>query len=218
MEKFLDMADRGGVYSSDGGVTVGSSPLTHSWVAVVAVGDLVRSAAFTAWLTVNGVKFKQGVGKWQGEVERSFIIPVDEFADHDMSSWLAGQESVLLLGPAFRKGKLWGSREAFIIPVYNGYFSPLPFTDQYIGRYSWVGSTEPTGDWTYNPEAGFFAILPEVEEALSGPMGRVTDDPATSTPWPLGEEAFIPDAQADALWPRDSATHAGRHGDKFDVA
>lgn len=135
------------------------SPFTT--YVLFAVGDLLRAAQFTAWATAAGLPFKQGIGSWKGEQERCFIVPEVDALMHDLTPWLAGQETVLRLGPAYRDGIMYGHRHAELIDVSptGAWLGPFA-SSQYAGLYGWIGETHApaAGDWTWFPDQGFFAI------------------------------------------------------------
>lgn len=166
------------------GLTSGSNHNATESLLVVAVGDLIRSAAFTQFLLGRDARFKQGVGKWRDVQERAFIIRADDYEkDPDaFAPWLKGQEAVLFLGPAFRDGKLYGNRRAWLLDV-NERGEIWQFPATYLGLYGWVGNTQPAGDWTYNPESGFFAIEPAAVETVYLQPG-VSLDTSADSPWP----------------------------------
>jgi hypothetical protein len=171
--------------SADGGVVNHSTESPFKSYVVFAVGDLLRSAQFTAWATQAGLPFKQGIGSYKGTQERCFIMPEVDALMADLGPWLAGQETVLRLGPAYRNGIMYGHRRAelFDVDLRGGWVGPFA-SSVYLGLYGWVGSTyPPQGDWTFFPDLGFFALrdgsgvgaVEDEIEATATPRGRNWD-------------------------------------------
>jgi len=143
----------------------------YTKLAVFAVGDLLRSAQFVAWATARGMGFKQVVGAWKGKQERAFITDANDIPLL-RETWLAGQEAIMFLDPAYRNGRLYGNRRAYLQtlgPVGN------PLDETYIGlfrRYMQAGQPDVDG-WTFDPTTGQFWIVhtegegPEADDYLS---------------------------------------------------
>jgi hypothetical protein len=149
-----------GLAAASSGIADHSTESPYKSYVVFAVGDLLRSAQFTAWATQAGLPFKQGIGSYKGTQERCFIVPEVDALIADLEPWLAGQETVLRLGPAYRNGIMYGHRRAELFDVEPNGSWIGPFASSiYLGLYGWVGSTHaPEGDWTYFPDLGFFAM------------------------------------------------------------
>lgn len=136
------------------GVRGSSTDRPFKSYVIFAVGDLVRSAAFVTWLEERGLRYQQGVGSWKGQQERCFVLEADDvLGNPDFEPWLAGQEAILFLEPAYRNGKLYGSR-----PAWLSYPTDDKSSD-FIGNYGYAGQTQPKGDWTYLPGNGFYQVV-----------------------------------------------------------
>ena len=112
---------------------------------------------FMEWANENDVAFKQARGSYKGKVEDSFVCYAADLTDIKAAGLLAGQESVLLLGPRYRDGKLYGNREASLLDLASGDETPL-------GHYQAVSEKEAKAlpGWTLDLHTGqYFAVLPD---------------------------------------------------------
>lgn len=100
-------------YTAASGVWPTSSPVAFDEYAVFCVGNnKVREAAFKAWAVAHGIGFKELVGAYKGVTETSFIVNVKSLPRIMRDVRLDGEESILLLGPRYREGRMHGDRLA----------------------------------------------------------------------------------------------------------
>lgn len=143
---------------SSSGIWGYSTPTAYQTYAIFCVGnDKVREAAFRSWATANGIGFKSVFGCYEGVQEASFIINQKDLPR--CFAWYSKEDSVLLLGPAYREGKMHGSREASL------YFLETGETRD-MGRFLMVLREEALASdaWTYDPTLdAYFVCRHKVE-------------------------------------------------------
>jgi hypothetical protein len=139
--------DGTGSMQATGGVQGWSSAAPYASLVVFAVGGILRAAQFNAWALEHGLRFKPMVGKWQGITERSFIVFEADLAR--ILPWVRDEERLMLLGPAYRNGTLYGHRRAWLV-------DPKGMEeDEYLGLYTHAG-LDTSGDWTYDPATDMY--------------------------------------------------------------
>lgn len=131
------------------GVWGSSSQSAFDSFVIFCVGnDLYREAAFRGWALSNGVRFKSLKGSYKGTVENSFIVNAKDV--ERCIEWFAGEESVLVIGPRWRGGKMHGDREATL--VFNG----GSLSD--LGHFGYTAKEHAMTleAWTYDPAEDVF--------------------------------------------------------------
>lgn len=152
------------------GVQPHSSTTPYSRYVIFAVGDITRAAAFRGWATSQNVPFKSLLGQWKGHSEASFIVEDTSTNRLRLAYWLAGQEAVMCLGPAYRLDQktglmtLFGNREAILDYLANDGYEVLDRKP--VGYFSAVARATAMASegWTFDPASGTHYTLVQRKE------------------------------------------------------
>jgi hypothetical protein len=142
----------------------GESP--YKRFMVFEVGGIADAAAFRAWANGENRAFKSLLGCYKGQQNPSFIMEDTGANRLGIAYWVRRQESILCLGPAYRKRddglyQLFGNREAIL-----DFLSPDGY--QVKGRESleglWQTVSKETAlrldNWTFDPSDNqYYAVV-----------------------------------------------------------
>lgn len=154
--------------SKDGGIWGHSSPIGANHYILFAVSDnLIMNAALTGWMKGQGIGYKPLLGSYKGKTEQSYITSYENLPKLFAVGWLAGQESVLVLGPCNTLDERPASL-MFLNPEGNAFIK-----GEDIGMFRTVSRAKAHAQeaWTYDPSTGEYYVCVDPEAIELCPVG-----------------------------------------------
>lgn len=143
-------------YATGSGIWGSSAASSTEYYIIFCVGnDLVRAAQFRSWALENKIGFKSLKGCYEGVQEDSFIVNYKDL--NAVSPWFKDEESILILGPLFENGRLFGARRATLVYVGN---ETRPASSLELGRFTAQPREYALKQkaWTYDPSTGVYYV------------------------------------------------------------
>jgi hypothetical protein len=144
-----------------------STEAAYEPLVIFALGnDMYREQEFKAWAADRGLDYAPVKGCYKGQTENSFVIRESNW--NDVRPLCIGEESVLLLSPRFRNGKMYGDRLASLLYLWTEHRVVYPTWLEEIGLFQVASRKEAlrSDGWTYDPVTeAYFVVNPNTREA-----------------------------------------------------
>ena len=171
----------------NGGIWGHSSPIGANHYVIFAVGDdYVTNAALKGWLFGHGIGFKPLLGAYKGQTEQSYIVNYERLQHLFNIGVLAGQESILVLGPCNSKDERIATL-AFLDPLGLNIIKT-----EKLGVFRSVSKDKAMAQdaWTYDPSTGEYYICVDPEAITLDPDGLAAANNVQMDCWRPSHEAI----------------------------
>lgn len=166
-DKALAALDRRFNANLAGGWNGWSSDYPYKRFVVFEVGSVLQAQTFKAWALGDGLRFKEVAGSWKGQQNPSFVVEDTSTNRIKLAYWVRGQETLLCLGPAYRKGpdgmsRLYGHREAILDYLESDGYGVM--RREPIGLFRPVSRDVAlwSDSWTFDPtDRQYYVVQPE---------------------------------------------------------